>query len=602
MVSRRLGLFAAAALLLVLVGAPRARTVPTVDPGPFWPLRVGHAGQAFSDALPRGAAYRLATGRLAPGLRLSATGEVDGTPTQPGVFEAVLEAREPSGVTYPVRVQATIRDAAERDLAGPARSFEAAGPWSTAQQDLRVDVRSTFDGRLVRTAVRLTLPVGLGRPAPLLLYHRGRGFDHDSYNAFHRLIASHGVAVASIEDRLSFAGHSFNAGDREYDVFRAELGMQSASGVVEAVADLLLARSSDAADPLGGAFDEGALFFAGHSRGGGAVHASHQRSFELRLRGVIYLMAFDLRYFPETAPPGLAPAYPIFDEQPRTPSLIIAAENDGDLTFPIADQLIDRAAGPTTQVTLWGGVHNLISDAHPAEGAARITRAQQTARAADWIVCFVRRWAHGEADLDARLYGPAHQGSAAYAVAAWSPSARTLLVEDAQDGDAARNLLGRNLVLDLRRTEQSVYPDMAGFSTLGLRHTLLTPTAAQSIWRMASDRPLDTRGHRRLVLRALQTGNQGWSGLGLWVRLVDAAGGQAWARVHEPGVAGSALPAWDGRSPHARFLDVHVDLAGLAVSGEAGFDRARVSAVDLVLVVRTASRVRSVAVDAVRFE
>ncbi|MCO5166441.1 MAG: hypothetical protein M9894_08760 [Planctomycetes bacterium] len=600
MVSRRL--IWVTAVLLALAGAPRARTVPPVDPGPFWPLRVGHVGQAFSDALPRGATYRLVSGRLPQGLRLAAAGQVEGTPAQRGVFEAVLEAREASGVTYPVRVQATVRDADERDLAAAPRLFETSGPHTTTQQDLRVDVRSTFDQRLVRTRVRLTLPVGLGRPAPLLLFHRGRGFDHDSYNAFHRLIASHGVAVASIEDRLSFAGHSFNAGDREYDQDRAELGMQSASGVVEGVTDLLLARSSDAADPLGGAFDEGALFFAGHSRGGGAVHASHQRSFELRLRGVIYLMAFDLRYFPETAPPGLAPAYPIFDQQPRTPSLIIAAENDGDLTFPIADQLIDRAAGPTTQVTLWGGVHNLISDAHPAEGAARITRAQQTARVADWIVCFVRRWAHGEADLDARLYGPAHQGSGAYAVAAWSPSARTLLVEDAQDRDASRNLLGRNLVLDLRRHEQSVYPDMAGFPTLALRHTLLTPTAAQSVWRMASDAPVDTRGHRRLVLRALQTSNHGWSGLGLWVRLVDAAGGQAWARVHEPSVPGGSLPVWDGRSPHGRFLDVHVDLGGMAVSGDAGFDRARVSAVDLVLVVRTASRVRSVAIDAVRFE
>src|SRR5690606_38668469 len=136
-------------------------------------------------------------------------------------------------------------------------------------------------------------------------------------------------------------------------------------------------------DALGGAFDPDALFFAGHSRGGGAVHASHTRSFELRLRGLIYLMAFDLRYFAETAPPGLAPAYPIFDAQPRTPSLIIAAENDGDLTYPIADQLIDRATGPTTQVTLYGGVHNLISDAHPAEGDARISRSEQTARVAD---------------------------------------------------------------------------------------------------------------------------------------------------------------------------------------------------------------------------
>lgn len=602
MVSRRLnlGVAALAAASAVLVLAPRARTVPVVDPGPFWPLRVAHVGQAFSDALPRGATYTLDSGRLPQGLRLVG-GRVEGTPTETGVFEPVLEAREASGAAYPVRLHLTVRDQDERDLAAPARSFERAGPYATQTADLRLDVRSTFDARTVRTRVRLTLPVGLGRPAPLLLFHRGRGFDHDSYGAFHALIASHGVAVASVEDRLSFAGASFDGGDDEYDYDRPELGMESASGVVEAVADHLLARSSDASDALGGAFDEDALFLAGHSRGGGATHASHQRSFELRLRGLIYLMAFDLRYFAETAPPGLAPAYPIFDAQPRTPSLIIAAENDGDLTFPIADQLIDRATGPTTQVTLYGGVHNLISDDHPAEGDARITRAQETARVADWIVCFVKRWTEGDTSLDGRLYGPAHQGSTAYGVASWCPSARTLLLEDAQDTSADRNLVGRNLVGGLRRREQSIYPEMAYFSRLGLRHTLLTPSADQSVWRLASDRPLDTRGHRRLTFRALQTSTYGWSGLGLWVRLIDAAGTQAWARVHEPS-SGGALPTWDRSSPHDRFVEVNVDLADFAASGDTPFDRSQVAAVDLVLVRRTASRVRSVAVDAVRFE
>lgn len=602
MVSRRLnlGLGALGALVAVLVLAPRARTIPVDDPGPFWPLRVGHVGQPFADALPRGASYALTAGRLPPGLRLAGT-RIEGTPAQAGVFEAVLEAHEAGGRTYPVRVHVTVRDQDESDLAAPARSFERTGPYATQAGELRVDVRSTFDGRTVRTKVRLTLPVGLGRPAPLLLFHRGRGFDHDSYQAFHALIASHGVAVASVEDRLSFAGYSFYASDYEYDFDRAELGMESASGVVEAVADHLLARSSDPSDALGGAFDPDALFFAGHSRGGGAVHASHTRSFELRLRGVIYLMAFDLRYFAETAPPGVAPAYPIFDQQPRTPSLIIAAENDGDLTYPIADQLIDRATGPTTQVTLYGGVHNLISDAHPAEGDARITRAQQTARVADWIVCFVKRWAEGDASLDGRLYGPAHQGSTAYGVASWCPSARTLLLEDAQDADAARNVVGANLVAGLRRREQSIYPAVAYLPRLGLRHTLLTPSDDQSVWRLASDRPLDTRGHRRLTFRALQTSTYGWSGLGLWARLVDAQGNAAYAQVHEPQVGGGALPAWDRRSPHDRFVEVHVPLAAFAAP-EGALDRSRVAAVDLILVRRTPSRVRSVAIDAVRFE
>lgn len=606
MVPGRLSVSRSAVVLaaLVLGLAPRARTVPTNDPGPFFPLLVGVVGQPYADALPRGATYQLQTGHLPQGLTLGADGRVRGTPAAPGVFEAVLEAREPSGATYPVRAHVTVRDAAESDLAAPATSFAGAGPLATRVLDLRVDVRSTFDQRLVRTRVHLTLPVGLGRPAPLLLFHRGRGFDHASYDTFHARLASHGIAVASIEDRLSFAGSSFDAESYEYDMQRAELGMQSASGVVEAVTDHLLARSSDPADPqLGGAFDADALFFAGHSRGGGAVHGSHQRSFQLRLRGLIYLMAFDLRYFAECAPPGLAPAYPIFDRTPRTPSLIIAAENDGDLTYPIADELIDRASGPTTQVTLYGAVHNLISDTHDAEGDARISRQDEISRTADWIVCFVKRWAEGEARLDARLYGGAHQGSSAYAVTSWCPSARTLLVEDAQDADAARNLLGQNLVSGLRRAEQSVYPDTGDLSSLRLKHTLLTPTVTQSVFRMGLGAGLDTSRHRRLVMRLLQTHLYGWSGLQVWVRVVDQAGAQGWLRLHDPAAtSGNLLPRYQNGSPHDRFVDVHVDLARLATSAGVTLDRSKVVAVDLVLVRRSAGRVRSVALDAVRFE
>lgn len=598
------GLAVSAALLL----AGHGRAVPPRDPGPFHPLRVAHEGQAYADALPTGARYRLATGRLPAGLALEADGRLGGTPRETGAFALGLVATETSGRTYPVRAHLTVRSADEAELRRAPPSFRAQGPHATTSQDLRVDVTSTFDQRPMRVAVRLTRPRNLGRPAPLLLFHRGRGFDHDSYGRLHARLASWGIAVASVDDRWSFAGASFMGENRNYDLFRAELGMQSASGVLEAVSDHLLARSDTPGDGLFGAFDPDGLFQAGHSRGGGAAHASHQRSFELRLRGLIYLMAFDLRYFAECAPPGTAPAYPIFDQQPRTPSLIIAAENDGDLSYPIADQLVDRATGPTTQVTVYGAVHNLISDAHPAEGTARITRQSQIDQVADWIVCFVRRWTLGDAtaaaagELDGRLYGPAHQGSPDAAVTSWWPSARTRLLEDAQDADATRNAVGRNLVAGLRRREASVYPPVGDLPALGLRHVLLTPSDQLSIWRVAADAPLDTRAHRRLVLRVAQTGAAGWAGYGLWFRVVDLAGGYAWVRAHEPGVAGSLLPSPDTRTPHDRFVDLHVDLASLVDAGPQPLDRARIGAVDLVLVVRDQARAAPVAVDAVRLE
>lgn len=601
---RRAALLVLGLVLIVAGAASRGRALPPVDPGPFWPLVVGHTGQRYRDALPAGATYSLQSGALPPGLALEATGAVAGTPSQAGAFEAVLAAREPSGKRYPVRVHVTVRDAAESSLAATPASFEQRGPRQVIVDDLRLDLTSTFDQQPFRTRVRIARPATPG-PWPTLLFHRGRGFDHDSYQAFHEHIASWGIAVASIEDRRSFTGATFRGEVDRYDLERAELGMESASGVVEAVSDELLRRAADPLSPFANAFDADRLFFAGHSRGGGAVHASHQRSFELRLRGLIYLMAFDLRYFAECAPPGAAPAYPIFDRTPRTPSLIIAAENDGDLTYPIADQLIDRAQGPTTQVTLYGGVHNLISDSHPAEGNAKITRDQERVRVADWIVAFVRRWSARDTSLDGRLYGGAHQGSALYGIASWCPSARTLLLEDAQDGDANRNLRGRNLVNGLRRREQTLYPDVGGdHGSLNLRHTHLTPTAATSVWRVALDAPLDITGHRRLALRLAQTGPRGWSGVGVWLRVVDAAGGQAWLRVHEPSLtSGSLLPRWtSGGSTHDRFVEVQAPLAQLSDAGSVPLDKRAITGVDLVLVVRDGPAVRSVVADAIRLE
>jgi hypothetical protein len=320
---------------------------------------------------------------------------------------------------------------------------------------------------------------------------------------------------------------------------------------------------------------------------------------------MIYLMAFDLGYFGALAPGrAQAPAYPIFLENPRTPSLIVAAENDGDLTYPIADQLIDRSTGPSTQVTLYGGVHNLIGDSqHSAEGDARISRAQEQARVADWIVCFVKRWSELDTDLDWRLYGGGNEGDETVGVTSWRPSARTLVLEDAQDGDATRNLRGPNYVASMRRREASIYPPVGDLDQLGLRHTLLTPTANVAIWRLASDTIMDLSKHQRLVMRVSQTGGYGWSGMGLWARMIDNRGNASWYRIWEPS-AGGHLPTYDGLSPQDRFVDVHVPLdeffAGSASAPAADWSIAR--ALDLFVTVRDSSRDGDVVTDMVRFE
>lgn len=598
---RRVALIALLGLALPLVTLAPGGAAPARDPGAFWPLVVGYQGQTYRDALPRGASYALAGGQLPLGVDVRPDGTVTGTPQELGTFQARVQAVDSAGRRWVVRVALTVRKEDESDVPAATPAFTSNGTFQVDTRDVNVDVDpSSFDGSRFTTPVRLYLPRGATR-RPLLLHHRGRGFDHDDYDALLTRIASYGIAVASVKDQLSFTGSSFSALSPDYDRVRAELGMESASGVMEAVCDRLLLANDDPQSSVFNAFDPENLFWSGHSRGGGAVHASHERSFLLRLKGLIYLMAFDLRYFAECRPPGAAPAYPIADATARTPSLILVGENDGDLVYPIADQLIERATGPTTQVTIYGGVHNLISDSHPSEGTARISRTTEQTRVADWVVCFIKRWAEGRDDLDRRLYLGGHQDSRNHAVSSWYPSARTRVLEDAQDADAARNRVGRNQVAGLRRTEASIYPEVGDMRSVGIRHTVLTPVDQVSVWRVGSDTPLDITTSSRLVMRLGQTGTQGFAGLGVWVRLVDAAGGIAWARVYEP-QSGGSLPAWSGFTPLDRLIDVHVPWSAFSDATSPGLDRTRVVAVDLVLVQRDPSRVDAVVADQLRLE
>ena len=54
-ISIRVALFVVVAALWTIPG----NALPLRDPGPFYPLVVGHAGEAYSDRLPTGASYSL---------------------------------------------------------------------------------------------------------------------------------------------------------------------------------------------------------------------------------------------------------------------------------------------------------------------------------------------------------------------------------------------------------------------------------------------------------------------------------------------------------------------------------------------------------------
>ena len=181
--------------VLLLGVSSTGRAVPNLDPGSFVPLKLGHEGESYADALPAGPTYRLVSGRLPSGLDVTSAGRFRGTPRQRGTFAAVFEATQGSR-SYPVRVAMTVYAADESDLKQRTPSFKRTGPYATEVETIALSLTSTFDQERMNTLVRVVRPRGASGPRPLLLFHRGRGFDEDSYTRLHERIASWGIAVA----------------------------------------------------------------------------------------------------------------------------------------------------------------------------------------------------------------------------------------------------------------------------------------------------------------------------------------------------------------------------------------------------------------------
>jgi hypothetical protein len=291
---------------------------------------------------------------------------------------------------------------------------------------------------------------------------------------------------------------------------------------------------------------------------------------------VIYFMAFDLRSFAECAPPGVSPAYAIPTAQPRLPSLIFSAERDGDLTYPIADQFIDRATGPTTFVTVYGGCHDFLGDANDYDAAgATIPRADEQNRVASFVVAFIRRWAQDDVSLEGFLYGDDHSTSTTVGVASWHRVSPQLLVDDFQGADPAHNALGGdNSVVGLRRAVDSVYPSsFAPTASLGIRQSVLTLAPGNGAFTLtlgSAGGSQDVSAFRSLLVRVMQESGQGFQ-VDMWVRLTDATGNQGYAQVAKAdGSSLGYLPATvSGGSSFSRFVTLTVPLAEIAQSNSA---------------------------------
>ncbi len=571
---------------LIMVGVTttvvRATTAtPVARPdAPFVALAAGHVGEPYSDQVSDAfdapaTSYKLASGSLPAGLSLDAkTGVISGTPSQATVAELKVAGTTASGQQEYVRASLPIFSSAETEIKR-GQSFTQQGPYAVTQMNDTFSWTSSFDQTARTSDVTVFVPQSPGKH-PLLVFHYGRGFVYTDYPGFLTRIASYGIVCATCSDLDSFGGSNYS-----YDIVRPELGMESASSAQEALMDYVLDRSATAGDALHGLVDPEACFISGHSRGGGATHGSHVRSTPLRIRGVIYFFAFDLRYFQETIPPGTAPAYGIPTAQPRLPSLIFSAGDDGDLVYPYADELIDRATGPTTFVTVNGACHDYLSDTHDSERtifsgpipAGDIVRGVEQTTIASWCVAFIKRWAFDDVSLEALLYEDEAAASPDVTVATWRRSSPTILVDDFEDADPSTNLLGgTNGASGMSRSEESVYPTLGDYASLGLKQSVMsfTGSAAKYSTGLApggGSRDLTSCAVFRARVSAPATVGGPWSyagpapgngyQLGFWVNLHDASGNDASVKVANedgttlgflPGRAssGGAMPPCDG--------------------------------------------------------
>lgn len=582
---------------------------------PFVALAAGHVGQPYSDRLddvfkdthspPAQApfkSFRVVQGSLPVGLRLdAATGVISGLPRVARATRLRVAATDQSGADYFVRADLAVFSKNETEIVA-GQSFASAGPYSTTSRTTNMSWVSSLDGATYPSSVQIVQPVGTTGKLPLLVFHRGRGLTWNEYPLFLARIASHGIVCASISDSQSFydPGNP-NARIPNYDSGRIELGMENASAAQEGLLDYMLGLSQTPSDSLYQRIDEESIFAGGHSRGGGATHGTHARGLSLRLRGVVYFMAFDLRYFSEVIAPAQAPAYAIPSVQPRLPSLVISAELDGDLTYPYADEIIDRASGPTTFATIYGANHNQLADAHSNDATPRITRQQQQDRIAHLVIAFVKRWANQDLSLEGLLYGSEYATSSEYAIASWRRSSPALVVDDFQDGDASKNCLGgANGVVGSSRSEMSAYPSLGNLATLGIRHSILSLTTSNASFDLDLNGARDVRRNRAVLARVKQSGASGWQ-VDAWAVLTDAHGNTASVQVaRKDGASLGSLPGYTaGQSSLARFLTLSVPLYRFERNGTP-LDLSAVTKVSFVFGAKGTTS--TVVLDDVRFE
>lgn len=629
---------------LALLGVPVAML--TDYPGPVVTLRPARVGSPYvetASGIVTGTptSYSLASGSLPAGLSLDpVTGAITGTPTAAGTSRCVIVGSV-AGVNRPMRATLSVFSAGDTEfVAGQNFGFTGATPpYTLTTVDSSVTPTSTFDNGNPTFQIRAHYPTQVATitaPMPLLVLQHGRGFDHIEYNDVLGRVARWGFVCVSGGDYYSFFGlnEPGYGGTQPYETPTqfAEGGMESASGIQERLIRRMIIRNRTVGDVLFGKIDESRIFVAGHSRGGGSVHAGQSRGFNFKLlasppqipvtettglAGYIGLMPFDLWYFGACQPPSVpavpggigATPYNIPRILRRIPGLIFASELDGDLIYPICDQMIERRSTATCFLTIWGANHNNTGDAHPfSDAATTITALQQRNILVQWMTAFLLRFGYDRLDLEGHLFGSEHAQSSQVGRVAYRDISAPLMVLDAQNGNVAQNTLSLPNVASAGITAALVdpYPLLGSFGNAASRSVRLvfTTTGAGKTFRTTvSSTGLDVQAKKRLVFEIRQSGTTGFNWISIDARLTDINGGTALVNVynHVPNPDTSAfLPIYPiaGHStnrPLNRFLQVEVPLASFA-----GVDLSQLASITFEF--NNASTTSNILLDDVRIE
>jgi len=588
------------------------------QPGPFVALKSVRVNNPYTDSVAFAApntttAYAIMSGSLPAGLTLNTTnGTISGTPTAVGSYEFSLYAALPASQAQPIRCALAVFSTNETEFVS-GQSFVAAGPYAagvtgpvtetytftSSYDNIAYPQASTFNCRLQYYYPNFaTAP----SPAPVLVHHRGRGFSMFDYDVFGAHVASYGIIFISVEDYQSFADStgwygstpgSGQSANGTYDTWTsAYRGQASGSAFQEGVMQWVIAKNAQSGHALQNRVDVENIFMSGHSRGGGSTQSSHVRSQpymfngtqrqNINIKGVIIHYAVDMRYWPECETGSGSLIYPIATMMPRLPSLIFAAENDGDVSYPFADEFLDRATGPSTFVTLYGGTHAFLSDGgtYDAGAAYQCTRQQQMDRAFNFVIAFMKRWSNLDLTLEGLLYGNEKAGSQEVGVCAWRNMAERVVIEDNQDSNTAvNNLGGTNTITGGNWTSNTnIYPNLGGnMASMNLRHGIFTlPASTTATW--TANIPAASQNFSRCKRVIFHCGTvditsealKGYDFVTFRVRLTDTNNDAATVTIFDRTAPSSTyLPDYNGSStgrPFDRFVDASILLSAFTTA------------------------------------